>query len=163
MLHTAFMLSVRGTPQLYSGEEVAMEGAEDPDNRRDFPGGFPGDTLNAFQEDGQPQNAKRMWQWVHDWLKLRREHSALRNGRLTDLFYDADTYAFARQVKNETVIIAINRSSDIKSMTLPLSAIGVRDGSQLIPLIGTQTGGTVFNRTATVVVPGRMVVAYRAN
>jgi len=40
MLHTAFMLAVRGTPQLYSGEEIAMKGKEGSDNRRIFPGGF---------------------------------------------------------------------------------------------------------------------------
>jgi neopullulanase len=48
MLHTAFMLTVRGIPQLYSGEEIAMKGKEDPDNRRDFPGGFPADSRSAF-------------------------------------------------------------------------------------------------------------------
>ena len=26
MMHAAFMLSVRGIPQLYAGEEIAMEG-----------------------------------------------------------------------------------------------------------------------------------------
>ena len=41
MLHVAFVLSVRGIPQLYYGEELAMEGKEDPDNRQDFPPGFP--------------------------------------------------------------------------------------------------------------------------
>ena len=30
MLHTAFTLSVRGIPQLYYGEEIAMEGKDDP-------------------------------------------------------------------------------------------------------------------------------------
>src|SRR4029453_766960 len=50
MLHVAFVLSVRGIPQLYYGEEIALEGKDDPDNRRDFPGGFPGDTHNAFTE-----------------------------------------------------------------------------------------------------------------
>ncbi len=34
MMHIAFILSVRGIPQLYYGEEIAMEGKEDPDNRR---------------------------------------------------------------------------------------------------------------------------------
>ena len=37
MMHVAFILSVRGIPQLYYGEEIGMEGKDDPDNRRDFP------------------------------------------------------------------------------------------------------------------------------
>src|SRR6185436_19186289 len=52
-LHIAFTLSVRGIPQLYYGEEIAMEGKEDPDNRRDFPGGFPGDARNKFESSGR--------------------------------------------------------------------------------------------------------------
>ncbi len=48
LMHTAFVISVRGIPQLYYGEEIAMEGKDDPDNRRDFPGGFPGDPRSAF-------------------------------------------------------------------------------------------------------------------
>ena len=39
-LHVAFIMTVRGIPQIYAGEEIAMEGEDDPDNRRDFPGGF---------------------------------------------------------------------------------------------------------------------------
>ena len=37
------LLTLRGIPQIYSGDEIAMPGGADPDNRRDFPGGFPGD------------------------------------------------------------------------------------------------------------------------
>ena len=34
---------MRGTPELYYGDEIGMTGGDDPDNRHDFPGGFPGD------------------------------------------------------------------------------------------------------------------------
>src|ERR1700687_3910184 len=108
MLHTAFMLSVRGIPQLYCGEEVAMTGKDDPDNRRDFPGGFPGDRRSAFQAGTRTPDEQRMWQWTHDWIRLRREHSAFRVGRLIDLYYDDNSYVFARQFKDETVVVAFN-------------------------------------------------------
>src|SRR5438105_9378011 len=131
MLHTAFMLTTRGTPQLYSGEEIAMEGKEDPDNRRDFPGGFPGDKHNAFLASQRTAREQRMWQWTHDWIKLRREHSAIRDGRLIDLFYDDDAYAYARVDAKETVIIAINRSAEEKKIRIPAAAINARDGAQI--------------------------------
>src|SRR5262249_29337854 len=81
MLHTAFILTVRGIPQLYSGEEIAMEGRDDPDNRRDFPGGFPGDARNVFVATERTKDQQRMWQWTHDWIKLRRDHAAIRRGK----------------------------------------------------------------------------------
>ncbi|MCU1266923.1 MAG: hypothetical protein JWM21_3241 [Acidobacteria bacterium] len=161
MLHTAFTLAVRGIPQLYYGEEIAMEGGEDPDNRRDFPGGFARDTHDAFQAAGRSKNEQRMWEWTRDWIRLRREHSAIRHGRLLDLFYDDDTYAFARRDQNETVIIIVNRAPTEKRITISATAIGVRDGVQLEPLYGTKSSAHVAKGEAAVLVPARTAVAYK--
>ncbi len=162
MLHTAFILAMRGTPQLYYGEEIAMKGKEDPDNRRDFPGGFPGASQSAFHPDTRSAKEQRMWQWTHDWINLRHDHSALSRGRLTDLFYDDDSYAFARQDRKETLIILFNRANAQKNITIPAAAIDLRNGSELIPLYGAKHSGRVSNGSATLAVPARMAVAYRS-
>jgi glycosidase len=160
MLHTAFTLSVRGIPQLYYGEEIAMEGKDDPDNRRDFPGGFPGDSRNAFTAHGRTPKERRMYEWTHDWIRLRREHSAIRQGRLIDLFYDDDTYVFARQDKTETVIIAINRAEKEKKVAVPVGPIGLRDGADLIRLPGTPSGLRIANGQAALTIPAKNAVAF---
>ena len=49
----AFLLTTRGVPQLYYGDEIAMTGADEPTTREDFPGGFPGDKRNAFSREGR--------------------------------------------------------------------------------------------------------------
>jgi len=149
MMHVAFTLSIRGVPQLYYGEEIAMAGKDDPDNRRDFPGGFPGDPRNAFQSGGRTHDEARLWEWTRGWIKLRRDHSALRDGRLIDLFYDDDAYVFARQDHSETVIVAINRAEKEKKVNVPASAIGLRDGAQMSALIGTSGASRVANGSAT--------------
>jgi glycosidase len=115
MLHTAFILSVRGIPQLYYGEEIAMEGGEDPDNRRAFP-------ARAFDAQGRNERQREMFDWTSDWIRLRREHSALRRGKLIDLFYDDHIYVYARQDDTETVIIAINRQDKEREVSLPFKA-----------------------------------------
>jgi glycosidase len=161
MMHIAFILSVRGIPQLYYGEEIAMEGKEDPDNRRDFPGGFPGDARNAFVAEGRKPREQAMFAWTRSWIRLRAEHSALRRGRLIDLFYDDDTYVFARQDRDETVIVAFNREAKEKKVTVPAGAIGVRDGAELTSLIGTSGGARVASGQATLPLPPRIAVAYR--
>jgi glycosidase len=148
MMHVAFTLSVRGVPQLYYGEELAMEGKDDPDNRRDFPGGFPGDARSAFQASGRTRAEQRMWEWTRNWIRLRRDHSALSAGRLIDLSYDDDVYVFARQDNRETVIIAINRAKKEKQVTIPAGVIGLKDGTTLSALMGT-SGGNVANGSAT--------------
>jgi glycosidase len=122
-----------------------MEGKDDPDNRRDFPGGFAGDSRDAFQSNGRTRDEERMWEWTRDWIKLRREHSALRDGQLIDLFYDDDAYVFARQDQNETVVIAMNRSKKEKEITIPARAIGLKDGAEFAVVIGTSRGSRVMN------------------
>ena len=47
-LANTFLLTTRGVPQLYYGDEIAMTGPDEPTTRKDFPGGFPGDKRNAF-------------------------------------------------------------------------------------------------------------------
>jgi glycosidase len=162
MLHTAFMLSVRGIPQLYSGEEIAMEGKDDPDNRRDFPGGFSGDNHNAFRASERSKDQQRMWQWTHDWIKLRRDHSSIKRGRLIDLFYDDDVYVYARQDSSETIIIAINRSGNKKQATIPASSIGLPARTELVPISTTGEEVSVKTGSAIIEIPSRTAVAYRA-
>jgi len=45
-----FLLTTRGIPMIYHGDEVGMTGGDDPDNRRDFPGGWKEDAASAFEE-----------------------------------------------------------------------------------------------------------------
>lgn len=144
MLHTAFVLSVRGIPQLYYGEEIAMEGGEDPDNRRDFP-------VSAFQAGERKGKAQQMFDWTRDWIRLRREHSAIRRGRLIDLVYDDNVYVFARQDNTETVIVAINRQDKEHEVTLPFKA--------LTPLLGKIR----VIRGPSVVLPPNSAVALKAS
>lgn len=160
MMHVAYTISVRGIPQLYYGEEIAMEGKDDPDNRRDFPGGFPGDTRNAFTSAGRKENEQRMYEWTRNWIKLRSEHLPLRQGRLIDLYYDDEAYIFARQLRNETVIIAFNREGAEKKVTLPVGVVGLKDGVGLSPLIGPPVGDRVAKGQLVVNIPSKTAVAY---
>lgn len=159
MMHMAFILAVRGIPQLYYGEEIAMEGKEDPDNRRNFPGGFPGDVRNAFDSGGRKPKEQRMFEWTRTWIRLRKKHSALRHGRLIDLFYDDDAYVFARQDQIETVIVAFNRAEKEKKVTVSAGAIGLKEGAELSALIGTSSVTRLAKGQASLTIPPRTAVS----
>jgi len=160
-LHVAFILGVRGIPQLYSGEEIAMEGKEDPDNRRDFPGGFPGDSRNAFQASGRTSLEQETWEWTRNWIELRRKYSAIRNGRLTDLYFDDDAYVFSRHNQEQTLVIAINRSSQTRKLTMDAS--GFPDGTTLAPLLGQSQPATVRANKIELEIPSLTAVPYLVN
>jgi glycosidase len=78
----AYIFTTRGMPQVYSGDEIAMHGGEDPDNRHDFPGGFPGQPANedAFTAKGRSAGQQLMFAWVSRLAQLRRTHPALACG-----------------------------------------------------------------------------------
>jgi glycosidase len=161
MLRTAFLLSVRGIPQLYYADEIALAGGGDPDNRRDFPGGFPGDSRNAFTKGGRTREEQRMFEWTRDWIRLRREHPAIRHGQMIDLVYDDDIYAFARRNMDETVIIIVNRSATPKKMTIPVALLETADGSQLLPLLMAKDRVRALDGAFTFDAPPRTAVAYK--
>jgi glycosidase len=139
---------------LYAGEEIAMEGKDDPDNRRDFPSA-------AFTADGRKPKEREMFDWTRSWIRLRREQPALRAGKLIDLFVDDETYVFARQLGAETVVVAFNRENKEKQVTVPIGTIGVKDGVMLKALIGNVTG-TVKSGEVTLTLPGQSAIALKA-
>jgi glycosidase len=128
-LHIAFTLAARGIPQLYTGEEILMEGGHDPDNRRDFPGGFAGDELDKYSNAGRTADEREMFDWTRRWIALRRTNRAIQSGRTTDLYYDTDAYVFERAAEGRSVaVVAFNNSDREKnieiSYSVPLSKGG---------------------------------------
>jgi len=115
-LHTAFILATRGIPQLYYGEEILMTGGHDPDNRKDFPGGWAEDSRSALNKDGRTKVEQEMFDWTQKWIRLRKENRALREGKTIDLFYDNDVYVFERKFESQSVIVAINKSDKPKKV-----------------------------------------------
>jgi glycosidase len=115
-LAQTFLLTTRGTPLLYYGDELAMAGGSDPDNRRDFPGGFPGDERNAFTKAGRTAAENDVFENLKRLTKLRTEHPALRRGSLVQLYDEEQQTAYARVLPEDRVLVAIN--NDTKPVTI---------------------------------------------
>ncbi len=114
-------LTLRGMPELYYGDEIGLPGGGDPDNRRDFPGGWPGDSKNAFTAEGRTAEQQELFTYVQTLLRLRREHPALQCGRLWHLFSDETAYVFLRETEEERVLAAFNNSTEPRELKIPLS------------------------------------------
>ncbi len=136
------VLTLRGIPQLYYGDEIAMPGGGDPDNRRDFPGGWPGDPQNAFTEEGRTPEQQKIFFAVRNLLQLRRRHSALRIGKLLHVFSDEELYAFVRQTDDERLLVVFNNGGKSRTITIPEADTPLADTLRTTILFGTGTAQT---------------------
>lgn len=118
-----FILTVRGIPQLYYGDEIAMRGGNDPDNRRDFPGGWREDARNAFEESGRNPEENDVYNHVRRVARLRAELEPLRRGRMVHLTVDDGTYAFARLTDRKTVVVVFNNRAQPASVDFAVPAV----------------------------------------
>ncbi|MDE2236606.1 MAG: cyclomaltodextrinase N-terminal domain-containing protein, partial [Elusimicrobia bacterium] len=119
----SFQMTTRGIPLIYSGDEIAMTGGSDPDNRRDFPGGWPGDPHDAFSAKGRTAEQAGVFRHVQLLLRLRRELPALRHGRLLDLAFNDNLYAYARIAPDGEDVVVLNRSPGPQSVDLDVEGV----------------------------------------
>lgn len=133
MMAQAFVLTTRRVVHLYYGDEVAMQGGNDPDNRRDFPGGWPGDPVNAFTPEGRTGDAATVFNFTRDLLRFRQTHVALRRGGLVQLLSNQDQYAYLRTSPEENVLVVLNRAGNAKPIQIDVEDLALPDGLRFKP------------------------------
>jgi len=149
-------LTLRGIPELYYGDEIGMLGGADPDNRRDFPGGWSGDTKNAFTADGRTAEQQDIYSYVQTLLRLRREHPPLQTGKLWHLFSDETAYVFLRETEEERVVVAFNNSTEPRSLRIPLNDTPAKGATGFTLLLG-QAKADVAQGEAHIALPVRSI------
>ncbi len=148
-LRLAFGLlaTMRGMPQLYYGDELAMTGSEDPDNRKDLPGGFPG-RATPYVFSGEQQ---KMHDWVQTLFQLRLRTPVLREGSQQNVYSDATTLAYVREdaqagsctvsPKTQRAFVVINVEARPKDFDLDTRSTALEGCTQFTPALNT--GGSV--------------------
>ncbi len=120
------LMTVRGVPMIYYGDEVAMRGGNDPENRRDFPGGFSGDDHNAFNAAGRTQDERSVFDHVRKLAQLRNANDCLRRGKLTGLLATEQAYAYTRTAGSCSALIVLNNGTDHAQISVPLGGLKLR-------------------------------------
>jgi glycosidase len=117
----AFLLTMRGIPQVYYGTEILMSGFKDPGDanvRKDFPGGWPGDPRDAFTAKGRTAAENDMFQFTRSLMQWRRTSTPIHNGKLMHFIPDDNTYVYFRYNDEGTVMMVVNASKDSKNLSL---------------------------------------------
>jgi glycosidase len=131
----SLLMTLRGIPQIYSGDEIGMAGGDDPDNRRDFPGGFPGADADAFLSAGRTPDQAEVFNHLQSLLKLRAEHPALRDGRHLHVGWDETYYAFVRDDAKERLLVIFNNGNE-RTLSIPIDDTVMQQANTLTPLLG---------------------------
>jgi len=159
-LANAFLLTTRGVPQLYYGDELAMEGEDEPTTRGDFPGGFPGDKRNAFTAAGRTKEQQELFEYVKRLTTLHSELDALRSTTLVNLYVSEQQYAYARLANTGTVIVVINNDNKPAEIEFEVSHIAVRNGDVFTDRLGVIRGVVARDGKLRVNLPKRSAAIF---
>lgn len=111
----AMLMTLRGVPMLYYGTEILMTGtggAFGEAGRRDFPGGWPNDTVNKFVEKGRSSHEQEAYSFIRTLARYRRENSVLHDGKLMQFVPRDNVYVYFRYNGEKTVMVAYNSGND---------------------------------------------------
>ncbi|HSK12251.1 MAG TPA: cyclomaltodextrinase C-terminal domain-containing protein, partial [Phnomibacter sp.] len=117
----AWLLTCRGIPQMYYGMEVLMPGLTSPNDghvRKDFPGGWPGDTKNAFTGQGLTTQEKEFLEYTRGLAMFRKNSSAIKTGKMTQFVPQDGVYVYFRHDDEQTVMVVMNTQNEEKTLDL---------------------------------------------
>ncbi|MBN2174117.1 MAG: glycoside hydrolase family 13 protein [Bacteroidales bacterium] len=109
-----FLLTTRGIPMIYYGTEILMTGEEHQGHgfiREDFPGGWEGDSLNAFTREGRNNLQNEAFNFLKTLLNWRKDKDVIHLGKLKHFVPQDEVYVYFRYSENKCVMVAINNSS----------------------------------------------------
>lgn len=174
-LKVAFGLlaTLRGMPQIYSGDEIAMRGGEDPDNRHDFPGGFNNedDSANAFTIGGRTAEQQDVFSTLQTLLHLRDREPALTLGQQQNIFADDTSFAFLRGTQltsgctasgKERILVIAAKNTTSRTLQLETSQTALESCGHLTQIypatsIAIQRSGSTIDLT----LPASAFLIYR--
>jgi glycosidase len=110
----ALLATVRGIPQLYYGSEIGMNGDKgkgDADIRKDFPGGWIGDTNNAFRKEGRTKEQSQFFDFTSQLFQWRKTNEAVHFGKMKHYIPENNVYVYFRYTEQKTVMVVLNNSA----------------------------------------------------
>ncbi|QGM32558.1 alpha-amylase [Bacillus sp. N3536] len=97
-----YLYTAPGIPIIYYGTEIAMDGGNDPDNRR------------MMQFDSE----NNLVDYISKLGSLRTEHLSLTRGKMEVLHEDEGIAIYSRVYEEETIVVAINNTSEQQRVVL---------------------------------------------
>lgn len=123
----AWLLTCRGIPQMYYGNEILMTGLTSPNDgyvRLDFPGGWKGDRHNKFIASGRTEKENAVFNYIKTLANFRKTSSAITKGKMMQYLPVDGVYVYFRYDNKQTIMCAMNTNN--KPATIALSRFAER-------------------------------------
>ena len=114
-----WLLTCRGIPQLYYGNEILMTGVTSPNDgyvRLDFPGGWKDDKLNKFTAEGRNEKENDVWNYLARLANFRKNSSAITTGKMMQFTPDDGIYPYFRYDDKQTIFVVLNTAKEKKTI-----------------------------------------------
>ncbi len=125
-----FLFTMPGTPQIYYGTELLMHGNKsrsDGDIRLDVPGGWPGDAVNQFTEEGRDDLQNEAFNFMKKLLHWRKGNDVIAYGGMKHYVLQNGVYVYERYLDNEQVLVFMNGTSNEVEINLDRYSESIRD------------------------------------
>lgn len=111
-----WLLTTRGTPQLYYGTELMMEheyrGGDDEAWRQTMPGGWSDDSRSVFTEEGRTAKENEIFNYVKNLIHWRNTSPAIHEGSLKHFIPRDNVYVYFRIHEEQTVMVIMNSGEE---------------------------------------------------
>ncbi len=138
----ALLLTMNRIPQLYYGTEILLNGTKEITDgyvRKDFPGGFPGDTKNAFTAEGRTKDENAMFNWTSRLLHWRQGNDVITKGSQKQFLPYKGIYVIARQYNGKTVMTIINGRKEAGELNVERYAEVIGNAKQAKDVLTNRT------------------------
>lgn len=124
-----YLYSTRGIPQVYYGTEIMLAYPENPGDhgrlRIDMPGGWEGDSINAFEGEGLSEDQIEIQELIKKLNLLRRNNTAFQTGHLLHYAPEKEVYVLFRFDKEKRFMIVFNKNKQEVDLDLRRFSEGI--------------------------------------
>ena len=106
-----WLLTLRGIPQIFYGTEILVKNFKNPTDaevRYDFPGGWPGDSVNKFTATGRNEKENEAFKYISKLAHFRKNSSAITTGKTMQYIVRNGAYIYFRYDSKQTVMVITN-------------------------------------------------------
>jgi glycosidase len=152
----AWLLTFRGIPQLYYGDEILMTGFTNPDGnvRLDFKGGWPGDVVNKFTKEGRTQKEESIFEYIKRFANFRKNSSAITSGKMMQYVPADGVYVYFRYDNKQTVMCVMNTKDQPATVDLSRFSERIKDFTKAFDVATSVT----FNLEPKLTVGGKYLL-----